>query len=426
MSSARIRKKQLSKFIAEQMGTRNKHSMNSSNPEIHQRFQPHSTYPLKQIAHEYSKLPMENIHNFVNLSELKNKLSQNPAINSLLKNHPDLMKSFEKSVMQAVRERGIKASKYWETAPKEYIDDIIAKGKGKPNEMNETLGRIAGNHFKGTTNPGIILDIGSFAGGTITSVVKNFSAEQKRNVKIVLVDVNKRVLRENAVPALTALGVPRQNIKVLPTGFHSASIAFKHMRKPFFEKGNKGFEKQFNELRGKVSMVVAGASTINFANDLNPFLKTIRSLLKKDGMFIDWEWGSAEARTPAVNLSKLKKTQIGLMEGKPVTEFQAYKSFLGFWIDLFNYPKPVKQKMFNEIEKSKTFNFIEWCEKNVKWMESQRINAGKKILADPAGFRNRAYRTGNQMYETALKHGFKASKPQYPHEARNWLITMKK
>ncbi|MDO8625680.1 MAG: class I SAM-dependent methyltransferase, partial [Candidatus Diapherotrites archaeon] len=305
MPSRTVRKRQLARRIATAMGTSNRRPLETATrPEIQQLFHPHSEkgavagYPLYQISHEFSKMPQETIANFVNMPHLKRQLRQSPKIRPLLLKYPQLEHAFEQSVQNAVRERGIKASKFWESAPKGYIDQIIAGGKGRPSAMNQRMGEIANDLFRGEVKPRTILDIGTFAGGTICGTVSGLSPAQRAQLRIVLVDVNGDVVKKHAVPALEKLDVPRKNIVVLPTGFYSAAVAFGQMRRPLHERGLPRFEKQFNALIGKVDLVTAGAATLNFAVDMGPLLRSVRKLLKPGGHFVDWEWGSAEVEVP--------------------------------------------------------------------------------------------------------------------------------
>jgi SAM-dependent methyltransferase len=423
------------------MGTTGKRPLQvSSNPKIQARFHPYSqpgakhAYPLNRVMHEFAKLPRETVANFVDVNAVTSELKESPEIKKLLSRHPELEASFKKSLWNAIRERGVKGTKFWAKAPKEYIDQIVAAAGKNPNPMNNRLGEVARDYFGSAVKPRIILDIGTFAGGTVTAVVKNLSPAQRAQLKVVLVDVNGKVVKGHAVPALVALGVPRQNILVLPTSFYSAAVAFGQMRRPLHEKGERRFAKQFKSLIGKVDFISAGAATLNFANDLGPLLRSAKRLLKPGGVFADWEWGSAEVRSPTVNTRQLKSTVIGTIEGRPITEYDAYTSFLNFWMGVFKYPEHVKQKLFSDIEASQNFNFFNWCERNVEWMEREREQSGAQIPSDPIGFRNRAYRDGNAMVSAARKLGLRAENPFYPIGKPgvldtgnvNWLAVMQK
>ncbi len=438
MRKSSIARKRLTREIASQMGTKGRRSLReSSHPEIQEIFHPHSKlgpvagYPKYQIFHELAKLPQEHIGNFVDLNHLRSTLRSQPAIASLLKAHPSLNASFEASVQRAVRERGIKGSKYWETAPKEYIDKIIAGGKANPNVMNQRMGDVCRRHFGEEVKPRTILDIGTFSGGTISGVVSGLKPEQRRLLNVVLVDVAGKIVKEHAVPELVKLGVPRKNIRVIPSSFYNAAVAFRQMPRPLHEKGQRKYAEIFKALSGKVDFISAGASTINFANDLRPFMASVKSLLKKGGVYADWEWGSAEARTPTVNVPELKKKVIG---PNNLTEHDSYVSFLNFWMGFFNYPAYVKDKLFSDIERSKEFNFFRWVEANEKWMEQERRNSGAGLLDDPAGFRNRAYRTPDSMLQAAQKAGFTQTTAEHPIAKPgirdtgnvNWFVTLQK
>ncbi|MBU0636345.1 hypothetical protein KKE06_04940 [Candidatus Micrarchaeota archaeon] len=240
MPSKTVRKRQLARKIAQAMGTSNKRPLvEASHPMIQARFHPHSHqgpkkgYPLYHIEHELSKLPRENVASFVNIPAVIGQLQRLPPITRLLKRYPSLARGFEKTVWEAIRERGIKGSKFWATAPKAYIDTIAKAGKGNPNLMNDRVGRITKRFFGNQIKPRTILDIGTFAGGTIVGAVKGLSPEQRKQLKVVLVDINERVVREHAVPQLVGLGIPKRNILVLPASFYSAAVAFKQMRRPF-------------------------------------------------------------------------------------------------------------------------------------------------------------------------------------------------
>lgn len=423
------------------MGTLTKKPLERiSNPRIQAIFHPHSErgieagYPLSHIKHEFAKLPIKTVANFVSVPGVTAELRRAPAVSALLNKYPLLERSFEQSVWQAIRERGIKGSKFWAKAPKEYIDWIVATGKQRPNAMNEKVGRVIASMFGKEVRPRTILDIGTFAGGTIKGAISSLSPEQCAQLTVILVDVNEQAIRRHAVPELEKMGIPKKNIHVIPASFYAAAVAFGHMPKPLHERGLRGYAKEFLALEGKVDAIVAGAATLNFANDLDPLLQSIRRLLKPRGTFVDWEWGSPEARTPTVNISALKRTIIANAKGKPVTEFDAYVSFLNFWMGSFKYPENVKQKLFADIERSREFNFFTWCEQHAQWMENERKKSGEKHLPAPAGFRNRAYRDGRAMVEAAKQFGFHTEKPIYPFAQPgkkdtgnvNWMVIAQK
>jgi SAM-dependent methyltransferase len=436
--------------IARQMGTLNKQPLwQVSNPRLQAMFHPHSErgieagYPLSHIHHEFAKLPITSIANFVNVPEVMAEIRRAPAVSALLTKYPQLERSFEQSVWEAIRERGIKGSKFWTKAPKEYIDWIVAAGKQRPNAMNEKVGKVIASVFGKEVKPRTILDIGTFAGGTIKGAISQLSPAQRAQLTLVLVDVNEQVVRQHAVPELEKMGVPRKNIHVIPTSFYAAAVAFRLMPKPLHERGLRGYEKEFLALLEKVDAVVAGAATLNFANDLNPLLGSSRRLLKPGGVFVDWEWGSKESRTPTVNIPQLRKAVVtykisrdesGRTIKTPVTEFDAYVSFLNFWMGSFRYPENVKEKLFADIEASREFNFFAWCEQHAAWMENERAKTGEKPLPAPAGFRNRAYRDGNEMTSAIRENGFRTGKPIYwfaqPGKRDtgnvNWMVVARK
>jgi len=420
-----------------------------SNPRIQEKFYSARTkpYPLNQAGHELAKMPLETIHNFIPMHELTGILGAVPEIRTLLASNPAMRGRLEKLARQGIRERGIKAAKFWETADKGYIDRIAAAGKGNPNRMNQIAGERISRMFGGEIKPRTIMDIGTFAGGTVSEVVSAMSPAQRKQLTVVLVDVAGDVVKKHAVPRIAELGVPRQNIKVIPAGFYNAAVSLGEMRKPMHQRGERTFSKEFIGLIGKVDAITAGAATINFAVDLNPYLKTIKRLLKKGGMFVNWDWGSAEVRKPSVNVPALKKALVGrTAEGKAITHYDAYVSFLNFWMHSYGYPPNVVERMVTDINASKKFNFLEWLEKNQMWAEHERQNrvwtdkatgekkVGRPGLSVPFGFRNRAYRTGEAMQREATRLGLSASKPEYPIAKPkemdtgnlNWLMTIRK
>jgi SAM-dependent methyltransferase len=419
-----------------------------SNPRLQEKFYPSRTkpYPLNQAGHELAKMPLETIHNFVPMHELVSVLGSVSEIKSLLATNPQLKGKLEKLARQGIRERGMKAAKFWETADKAYIDRIAAGGKGNPNRMNQITGKKISNLFGLEVKPRTIMDIGTFAGGTVSEVVAAMSPAQRKQLTVVLVDVARDIVKKYAVPQLVELGVSPKNIKVLPVGFYNASVSVGAMRKPLHEKGERMYAKEFIKLIGKVDAITAGAATINFAMDLQPYLKTIKTLLKKGGMFVNWDWGSAEVRQPSVNIPALKRAIVGVSaEGKKITHYDAYVSFLNFWMRSYGYPPIVTERLFSEINASQKFNFLEWLEKNqpliehqrktIKWVSTTtgepRLGIPQKV---PFGFKNRAYRTGEAMQREATRLGLSASKPEYPIGKpgqmdtgnTNWLMTMRK
>ena len=420
-----------------------------SNPKIQERFYSARTkpYPLNQAAHELSKMPFETMRHFVPISELTPVLREVPSIRLILAQNPKLSERIEKLARQGIKERGIKAAKFWETADKGYIDRIAAAGKGAPNRMNQITGERISRLFGSEVKPRTIMDIGTFAGGTVKEVVSAMSPAQRKMLSVVLVDVAGEIVKKHAVPQLVELGVLRQNIKVIPAGFYNAAVSVGAMKKPMHEKGERMYAKEFVNLIGKVDAITAGAATINFAVDLNPYLKTIKTLLKKDGLFVNWDWGSAEVRKPSVNVAALKKAVLGVTaEGKKVTHYDAYVSFLNFWMRSYGYPPSVTEKMFSQISSSQKFNFLEWLERNQSWIEHERQTVkwtnkktgkemtGRPGLDIPFGFRNRAYRTGEAMQREARRLGLNASKPEYPIAKPgeldtgndNWLMMIRK
>ncbi len=427
--------------VARPMGTLTKKPLEqATHSDIQALFHPHSLrgipagYPLSHIQHEYAKLPITSISNFVDIPRVTQIVRTTPGVTALLARHPQLEKSFEQSIWRAVRERGIKSSKFWAKAPKKYIDWIVSTAKGNPNPMNATVGKIVASAWGKKVQPRTILDIGTFAGGTAFGSIQSLSPEQKRQTNMVLVDVAGNVVKNHAVPKLIEAGIPRENITVIPGSFFYAAVAFGFMPKPFHERGLPGFAKRFLALQGKVDAVIAGAATINFANDIDPVLQSAKRLLKPRGLFIDWEWGSAETRSPTVNIRQLKNEVIAAKKGVPVTAFDAYVSFLNFWMNSFQYPENVKQKLFEDIERSEQFNFFSWCEQYAGWMETEREKTGQSPLPAPAGYRNRAYREGKEMVTAAQKHGFRVKRPLFPLAKPgikdtgnvNWLVMAQK
>jgi hypothetical protein len=270
--------------------------------------------------------------------------------------------------------------------------------------------------------------------------------QQKKITKIVLVDVAGDIVKGYAVPELVAMGIPRQNIKVIPASFYNAAVAFGQMPKPLHEKGERAFRKEFlAEIEGS-DVVVAGAATINFATHLRPYLRSAKTMLKRGGIFINWDWGSREVSEPAVNVARLKEDIVGkTREGRPITHYDAYVSFLEFWMRSYGYPPNVMDKLIADINASPKFNFMGWLEAHQEWVEHERQTSrwtdkdgkehvGRPGLPVPFGFRNRAYRLGDAMHEEATKLGLEASGPEYPVAKPgelntgnlNWMMVMRK
>ena len=445
VSRRTLARKKLRREISRQLGVRTKKPLVEETPRhIQELFHPFSTnprasYPLAKVHHEYSKLPKETVRNFVSMKSIRKALMQSgrkeaSPVQKLFDSMPNLRRGFETSIMNAIRERGIKGEAFWRKVPKEYIDQIVARARENPTKMNNEVGKVVRNYFGERPKPRTLLDVGSFSGSTAVGAITCLSAEQKRLLQVVLVDVNELALRKYAIRALVEAGSPLKNIRILPTSFYSAAVAYRQMLRPLHEKGEPRFAKQFKELIGKVDVVTAGASTLNFATDLNPLLRSVRKMLKPGGVFVDWEWGSEEVTSPTVSVSNLKREVLEQSGDVRLTKFDAYVSFLNFWMDSYNYPQNVKEKLFSDIEQSRHFNFFVWCEQNVQWMEKQRIKAGLEKGADPIGFRNRAYRNGTAMRDAARNLGFSATEPAYPLAKPgvrdtgnvNWIVTMQK
>lgn len=429
--------------VVSALGARTKKPLSTETPKkIQEMFHPLSkggpmqAYPQYQMFHELSKLPAERVFRFVNKEKLKKEVLRQPGVARLIEKHPALLKELDQALTEAVRERGIKGGKFWIKAPRRYIDQIVKGGKGRPSAMNDRAGEIIARQFRGTTRPRTILDIGTFAGGTVTAVVNRLKPEQRKILKVVLVDVAGRTVRNNAIPALVALGVPRNNITLIPASFYSAAVALGEMKRPLHEAGQKLFLEQFKKLVGKVDAITAGAATINFATDLKPYFKSIQKLLKPGGSFVNWDWGSAESTRPTVRVEALKKVPIGhTPEGKAVTHYDAYVSFMNFWLtSSFGYPESVRNKFISDLNASKKFNSFNWLKENSAWAESERRKIGKKRVAGPLAFRNRAYRTPSLMYREAVAEGFITEKPVFPLAKPgeldtgnvNWMMVMRK
>jgi len=404
-------------------------------------------YPINQAAHEFSKMPRETVHNFVPLQKIVSRLGEIPQIMALIESNPRLKGQVETLAQRATRERGIKASKFWSIVDKGYIDRIAAAGKGNPNKMNQVTGEKIARLYGSAVVPRTHIDIGTFAGGTALEIAKALSPQQRKLFKVVLVDVAGDIVKKYAVPSLVAEGVPRENIRVIPSSFYNAAVSLGTMPKPLHEKGEKTFRKEFTSIIGKVDSISAGAATINFATDLRPYLKSIKRLLKNGGMFVNWDWGSAEVRSPSVNVEALKRTSLGVSpEGKRVTHYDAYVSFLNFWMRSYGYSDAVVDRMIKDMNSKKQFDFIQWIEKNrveienarqtEKWVDKKtgKEMIGRPGLAIPFGYRNRAYRTGESMRKEALRLGLQTPAPIYPIAEPgklstgnvNWMLTMRK
>ncbi|MEK6958684.1 MAG: hypothetical protein AABW59_01420 [archaeon] len=425
------------------VGARGKGYLSKETPRpIQEMFHPGSQggpmkgYPQYQMFHELSKLPGERVFRFVDPQKLKNEILKQKGVSTLISQHPELLKGLDQAVKEAVRERGMKGGKFWIRAPKSYIDKIVKGGKGRPSVMNDRAGDIISKKFSGPVRPRTILDIGTFAGGTILGVVRKLSPEQRGMLNIVLVDVAGRTVRNNAIPDLVALGVPRKNIKLIPASFYSAAVAFGEMKRPLHETGDRLSLAQFKQLAGKVDAITAGAATINFATDLQPYLRSIQKLLKPGGTFVNWDWGSAESMRPTVNPKALKKVPMGFTEaGEKVSHYDAYTSFMNFWLrSTLRYPESVSNKFISDLNASKNFNSFNWLKENAAWAEKERESTGARRVSGPLPYRNRAYRTPSSMYNAALKEGFEVEKPVIPFAKPgtldtgnvNWMVVITK
>lgn len=425
------------------LGARTKKPLSVETPrEIQEMFHPNSrggpmrAYPQYQMFHELSKLPAEAIFRFVNASKLKEEVLKQSSVAKLIAKYPELGIELDNAIKEAVRERGMKGGKFWIKAPKKYIDQIARGGKGRPNEMNTRAGEAIAQHYGRKAKPRVHLDIGTFAGGTVSAVVGKLSMQQRKLLHVVLVDVAGRTVRKYAVPTLVEMGVPKENITVIPASFYSAAVAVGKIKRPLHEKGEKLFLEKFRSLVGKVDSISAGAATINFATDLKPYLGSIDKLLKHGGVFVNWDWGSAESTRPSVHPATLKAIPIGYSpEGKAVTHYDAYVSFMNFWLtNAFGYPENVRDKFVADLNASHKFSSFKWLKENAAWAEEQRRKLGKRRVAGPLAFRNRAYRTPSRMYRAAVEEGFETKRAVFPLAKPgeldpgnvNWMIVMRK
>jgi hypothetical protein len=88
---------------------------------------------------------------------------------------------------------------------------------------------------------------------------------------------------------------------------------------------------------------------------------------------------------------------------------------MNFWLtNAFGYPETVREKFIADLNASRKFNSFKWLEENADWAENERRKIGKRKVAGPLAFRNRAYRTPSAMQREAAKQGFLIDSTLFP------------
>ncbi|MEW6295570.1 MAG: hypothetical protein AB1467_04725 [Candidatus Diapherotrites archaeon] len=395
MTARGRKRKQLQRKVFGAMGIiGGKPLKDSTLPKIHEKF--HSGARARPLVYkatyEYSRLPIKHVGKFVDLERVKSELLSIKKINSLISKHPYLRENFDRLLSNAIRERGMKATELdWRARPLTHTAGIAKRAKGLPEKMNDEVGRISSIIFGNKIGSKTVVDIGTGTGDTIFRVVQSLFPKQRRYLRVILNDVIKSLPQVKR--KLAEMGVPANNIQILPVSFYLAATAFKQAPRPEVAKGQKQYAKNFRELIGKADLVISGATFNNFS-DTFPVVKAIRKILKQGGHFIVWDWAGVDVKEPSLDIASLRRVSFKVSKGIAPSELDNFKSFLSFWLDSWGVPT-AREKLLQDIEKSNKFNFAEWVEKNLSWLE--RIQEERLRKDTMTGLKNRGYRMAQDL-----------------------------
>jgi SAM-dependent methyltransferase len=196
----------------------------------------------------------------------------------------------------------------------------------------------------------ILADLGTGAGMTIAPVIRNLSREQRQRVKIFLVDVSEKDLK-NAKQMLAGMNVPEKNITICATDFN-----------------NMLHNKAIQSIAGKADVITSGAALHHISRSQKIFSQ-VEKLLKKGGSFKFWDWSHPawRAETLLVAPKGAKVSANGLacvIEGRLIrasrgaafisqeagkypnqrSELAQTKEMLSTWISLLNFSQEERTK----------------------------------------------------------------------------------
>ena len=375
-------------------------------------------YPLSR-AGDVSKISIEYLkRGWEILNKIERILLKDEGIRKWVRAHG--REQLRQIIANAIIERGIRAyEKEWEELKGKDIERVVrsAKAKGKivppPAIANNYLGQQASKLIKKLLQKEkevIIADLGCGSGGTILPIISRLSPEERKKVRIILIDIMKKGLEE-AAEELQRLGLSQKQIHIFKINL--ADIGKNR--------------KLISTFGGKVTLAVSGAA-LHHTPDLRSEFAGIKKLLKKGGYFLFWDWMHPAWRAPKLLAAPLgyrveehgkilvarRKTieapkehaylARAPMKGakKAAHELDAAREILSYWITLLGYPEKEKERFLRffdkEIKKEEPIDFLKFLKTLV----------GVKPPAGETPFYFWEGHTTPDVYANALaKNGFK-------------------
>lgn len=344
----------------------------ASNHEIHSMLRPfeNAEYPLNRF-HDYSRVPWEHIHEWVDFEKLESALRRNERINALAEKHPD---AFKREMESALKWRAIKAyEEEWKhLSGGDISKKVVAPSGGLPSQANEANARNAANAIKeklAEKKTVRVVDLGCGGGGTIIPVIEKLSPEERKSVEVHLVDVMGAGLRQ-AKKELKKRGVKK--VKTVKTNFYDLSSLLTGENLP---------ERRFNPLRlmpraklrayaknakGNADVIVSGAA-LHHASDMQPIFNGINEMLSEKGELHLFDWGHYRTSKQTIDLgSKVMEKRVPTTDGSGPSVRDTVFSMTDAWMGLFGYGEESKsrKKLHSDMALSREFNFTNWIREN--------------------------------------------------------------
>ncbi|PJD00886.1 hypothetical protein COU38_03965, partial [Candidatus Micrarchaeota archaeon CG10_big_fil_rev_8_21_14_0_10_54_18] len=350
-----------------------------SNPEIHSMLRPfeHAEYPLNHF-HDFSRVPREHIHGWINFEELEATLRKNEEINKLANANPE---TFKAAVEDALNWRAIKAyeEEWKQLSGADILKKVVKPSGGLPAQANAANAENAAGAIReklGNKQKVRVMDLGAGGGGTILPIIGMLTPEERKKVEVHLVDVMDAGLRHTKKD-LKRLGI--KNVKTVKTNFYDLAAAITGEGKP---------ERRFNPLRllagaklnayagkarGKMDVIVSGAA-LHHASDMQPIFNGISALLKKNGELHLFDWGHYRTSNQTIDLdSREMNREVWTTRGYGPSVKDTVKSMTDAWLSLwgFNEESESRRKLRGDLKKGGKFNFAEWINKNQRLLSKE-------------------------------------------------------
>ncbi len=382
-------KEQLKRLVFKEFGLHSKKpSWKTTNPEIHKMLHPYEgkldtakkrlealnseKYPLIQ-AGDFSRLPWEFLPNWVDLGKINEILLKNPKIAKIVRNTSNGGTLLEKYRDEALKWRAIKEySHEWNTATPEMIKKaVVEPAGGIPAKANELNAEVVAEKIRKKIRQNKelkLLDVGTGGGGTVLPIVEKLNPNERKKIKIILLDVMKEGLKETK-RKLLGLGLDKEQIITLNANFLELGLP-KMPGKKFdvLEKIRRILRrKKIKRLVGNVDFVVSGAA-LHHVSDNAPLFSALYRILKPGGEIHFFDWGHYARMKPEMNLSKLEEPVEGITRGLAPLKSHTVLAMNSTWLSLLQYSAKAKEKLVNEmkekIKRKESFNFLKWLEEN--------------------------------------------------------------